>query len=288
MGFRSAKPLSGEPAGALNLRVGRRGGVTRPVTTSSRGVLRMMQPLYLDDSGQVTYMVMNPGGAYFGERYHYEIETLPGSSLLLTTQGATRIYKTPVQAAEQEMIFRLSAGSRLEYLPDQTIAYRNAAFKQFTQIVTPRDAQGFFSDVVTPGWDPDGTHFTYTDLHLRLELLEETTRGKVCVDNIRMRPHETGDLLTAVGYLEGGTHMGTVLITGPHIHGTYEDDVAEIVNRASMERLGITSGTRHGISWLVVRAIGNSTDELRELILQVNEYDRSVTTGQGKLDVRRY
>lgn len=288
LGFRSARRVPDQPAGELELRVGRRGGVTRPVTTSHRGVLRMMQPLYLDDSGQVAYMVMNPGGAYFGEQYRFNIETLPEASLLLTTQGATRIYKTPVEAAQQEMFFRLGACSRLEYLPDQTIAYRNAAFTQLTEIVTTTDAQGFFSDVVTPGWDPQGTRFTYTDLHLRLELREESTGGKVCVDNIRMRPHETGDMLTGVGYLEGGTHMATVLVTGSHVQGDYEQRVAEIVEQAPVGRIGVTSGTRHEVSWLVVRAIGKSTDELRELILDVNEYDRSLTTGQARLDVRRY
>ncbi len=64
-GFRPA--VTGEVAGCLQLAVARHGRVTRPIKTESRGVMRLMRPLYLDDSGQVTYFIINPGGAYSGK-----------------------------------------------------------------------------------------------------------------------------------------------------------------------------------------------------------------------------
>jgi hypothetical protein len=38
----------------------------------------------------------------------------------------------------------------------------------------------------------------------------------------------------------------------------------------------------------MVRALADSTDELNDMILAVNQLDRSVTTGQSRLDLRRY
>lgn len=286
LGFRPAVPT--ETAGQLTLVVGRHGHRTRPVTTDSRGVLQLKQPMYLDGTGQLTYYLMNPGGAYFGERYQYDVEVRPGASLLLSTQGATRIYRTPLEPAVQESSYTLSAGSRLEFVPDQTIAYRNATYRQWTQVVASPDAQGFFSDIVTPGWDPKGAKFTYSDLHLRLEVRSDRERGTVCVDNVRIRPRSIGDAVRGVGYLEGRTHMGSVLVLGEHTRGDYHDGVQDVVDGLHRTRAGVTAGTRHGVSWLMIRALADSTDALNELVLATNEFDRSVTTGQSRLNLRRY
>ena len=57
LGFRPAPPR--DVAGSIRMSVARHGHRTAPVTTESFGVLRLMQPLYLDDSGQVTYIILN-------------------------------------------------------------------------------------------------------------------------------------------------------------------------------------------------------------------------------------
>lgn len=286
LGFRSAVPT--DTAGSLTLVVSHHGHRTRPVTTDSRGVLQLKQPMYLDDSGQLTYLLVNPGGAYFGERYCYTVEVGPQANLLLSTQGATRIYRTPLEPAVQESTFKLAAGSRLEYVPDQTIAYRHATYKQRTNVIAHPEAQAFLADVITPGWDPDGAKFTYSDVHLRLEVVSEGDSGLVCVDNLRIRPRSLGDAVHGVGHLEGRTHTGSVLVLGPHTRGDYRDGVQDVVEGVQRSTAGVTTGTRHGVSWLMVRALADSTDALNELILACNEFDRSVTTGQGRLDLRRY
>ncbi|HHX46707.1 MAG TPA: hypothetical protein GX718_04960, partial [Brevibacterium sp.] len=52
---------------------------------------------------------------------------------------------------------------------------------------------------------------------------------------------------------------------------------------------GTTRGSRHGVSWLMVRALANSTKELNDMLLDINELDREITgTGQSRLNLRRY
>ena len=76
-----------------------------------RGALRVLRPHYLDDSGQVCYVVVNPGGAYLGaDLYVIDVEVADGAKLLLTTQSATKIYRTPGSFAEQRMRLRLGRG----------------------------------------------------------------------------------------------------------------------------------------------------------------------------------
>lgn len=286
LGFR---PAVGKPeyAGTMNLSVALAGGRSQPVRTESEGVLRLMKPLYLDDSGQVAYFVVNPGGAYFSEACRMDVEVLSDANLLLSSQGATRVYRTPNGQAVQEAHFTVRSGARLEYVPEQLIAYRDADYRQMTTITMAPDAQVFVEEIVTPGWDPDGTPFTYTGVLLRMEV-RHVDGGLVCVDNVHVVPHEIGAAIDGLGYMEGASHMGNVLVLGAHVDEAYVDAVRDIVDASSVTKVGVTSGSRHGIPWTMVRALASSTDELNKLALTLNAHDRSVTTGQGRLHLRRY
>lgn len=286
LGFRAA--ASSAVAGDLELVVARAGTVTSPTHIRHQGVLRLMRPLYLDGSGQLTYVIVNPGGAYFGERYRLAIDVGPEAHLLLASQGATRIYRTPREPAQHSASFTLRTRSRLEYVPDQTIAYRDADYRQSTTVRAASDAQGFFGEVVTPGWDPDGERFTYTRMHLRFEVLTESDDRPVCIDNMLLQPSAIGHSIDGIGYLEGASHVGSVLLLGEHLTGTYADRVHDTVSGLELAKVGVTGGSRHGVCWLLVRALASSTDQLRTMILALNELDRAETTGQGRLDLRRY
>lgn len=288
LGFRPAAPAPDEVAGRLALSVARHGGRSHPVRTDSVGVLRLMKPLYLDDSGQVAFFVINPGGAYFGEACRMEVEVLPGANLLLASQGATRIHRTPADPAVQEASFTVRAGGRFEYVPDQTIAYRDADYRQTTSLTVAPDAQAFVGEIVTPGWDPDGVPFTYASMRLRLDVRDDDGR-LVCADNVRIVPASIGAAIDGVGFMEGHSHLGSVLMVGPQTADpAHTDAVRAITENYPSVRAGVTSGSRRGIAWAMLRALGSSTDALSTLIRDVNALDRSLTTGQGRLDLRRY
>lgn len=285
LGFRPATPVG--LAGSLSLSVAAQGHRTRPVRTDSVGFLRLMEPLYLDDSGQVTYIVVNPGGGYFGETYRLEVDVQPGASLLMSSQGATRIYRTPGDPAVQQAAFILGSGSRLEYVPDQAIPYRDADYRQTTTITVAADAQAFLGEILTPGWDPRGVPFTYAGMRLRIDVRRDVG-GLVCTDNVRLTPATIGPAIDGIGYLEGASHMGSILVLGAHTQGSYLDAVRSLAEDSGLPKVGVTTGSRHGISWLMARALAPSTDALNALILTINELDRSLTTGQARLDLRRY
>lgn len=287
LGYQAAPPVVG-PAGELSLVAGPAGGRTSPVRTESRGILRLMKPLYLDAFGQLTYIVVNPGGAYFGEVCRMEVKVEPGASLLLASQGATRIYRTPNEPAVQVAEFTVGAGARFEYMPEQTIAYRDADYRQITSLVVAEDAQAFIGEIVTPGWDPDGLPFTYTAMRLRLDV-RALGGGLVCSDNVRVVPGDLGEGISGIGHMEGESHMGSVLVVGPHAASSgFVDAVRSFVSGSGLARAGVTTGSRHGVSWLMVRALAGSTDALHTLVHGVNELDRAATTGQGRLHLRRY
>ena len=162
-----AEGLTGE----LRLRVAVRGGRSVAARQFHQGALRVLRPHYLDRSGQVSYTVINPGGAYFGaDRYGIEVDVEEDASLLLTTQSATKVYRTPQGPARQDMTLRLGPGAVLEYVPDQLIVYRGGSYLQDTRVVMDPSASVLLAEVITPGWSPTAEPFRYDRLGMRTEV----------------------------------------------------------------------------------------------------------------------
>ena len=116
-----------------------------------------MRPIYLDDTGQVCYFLINPGGGYVdGDTYRMEITVEEEAELLLTTQSATKVYRTPNKPVVQETELILKKNSVLEYIPDPLIGYRDASYKQKNVIRMEQGSTLIYSDMLTPGWSPEG------------------------------------------------------------------------------------------------------------------------------------
>lgn len=94
--------------GSLSLDLEDRKGKTVAKRVYFQGALKVMRPIYLDDSGQVCYYLLNPGGGYLdGDRYKLEFTADEGAKVTLTTQSATKVYKTPKSHAYQETTIHL-------------------------------------------------------------------------------------------------------------------------------------------------------------------------------------
>jgi urease accessory protein len=284
---RASVPAAGQESwrGELSLTVRPRNGRSVAVQQYHRGALRVLRPMYLDPTGQVTYVIVNPGGAYLDrDRYRIDVAVEDGAELMLTTQSATKVYRTPQDRAVQQVTIRLGKDSRLEYLPDQLIAYRGSRYRQDTRIEMDSTASLMLSEVVTPGWSPTGTPFLYTELRLRTDI---TMGGRpVVLDNLVLAPRDGARGMNRVGFLEGHTHVGSLLVVDPRV-----DDAAlgmarvRVATRAGHLVGGVTTLSVPG---LALRVLGTSTQEVDELILAVVDELRARWFGQPAVDLRKY
>ncbi|HEX2540314.1 MAG TPA: urease accessory protein UreD [Caldimonas sp.] len=88
------------------------------------GPLRVLRSLYPEGPGVChSVLVHPPGGIVGGDVLEVEVALGPGAHALLTTPGATRFYRSAGEPAEQSIGVRSAAGTRLEWLPLETIAY---------------------------------------------------------------------------------------------------------------------------------------------------------------------
>lgn len=249
----------------------------------------MLRPHYLDGSGQVCYVMVNPGGAYLGgDLFLIDVEVEAGAGLLLTTQSATKIYRTPESFAEQRMTVRLGEGARLELVPDPLIAYREASYRQVSHISLHPTSSLVMAEVITPGWSPDGAAFRYEELRLRNQIrIESDGSSKLLVlDNLLIRP-PLGEV-TGMGFMEGFSHLGSLIVVDPRVNQELADELdrtARDYDACSGVSLTISLA---GTTGLVMRSLSNSTQELNDLLGACTALLRKRWHGQEPLNLRKY
>jgi urease accessory protein len=109
--------------GSLALAYRRRGEQTI-VHDRHDGPLRVLRSLHPEGPGVChSVLVHPPGGIVGGDVLQLNVTLAAGAHALLTTPGAARFYRSAGASAEQSLEVHAEAGSRLEWLPLETLAY---------------------------------------------------------------------------------------------------------------------------------------------------------------------
>ncbi len=247
--------------GILNLDVEDRLGKTIARDVYFQGAFKLQRPIYHNNGVIPCYYILNPGGGYLdGDRYQMQIRLRDKAKLTLTTQSATKVYKTPHTQAYQETEIFLGKDSYLEYLPDPLIAYKDARYYQKDIVHMEQGATLLYADIITPGWSPDGHYFSYNTLRLKTEIYMD---NKLAVyDHIKLQPDEQP--LDVLGFMEEYTHLGTFIVIGEKANDTLIDRLYETIQEQ-------TGDMRAGISQLAipgftVRIMAHLTQDIERVI----------------------
>lgn len=252
--------------GTLRLDVEVRQGKTVAKNVYFQGALKVMRPVYHDESGQACYYILNPGGGYLdGDRYQLQFSLKEQAKLTLTTQSATKVYKTPKQHAYQETEIFLKKGSHLEYIPDPLIMYRQARYKQKNVIRMEKGATFIYSDIITPGWSPDGEQFSYDGLQLMNEIYMDDEL--VVYDHIKLNPAEQD--MKSIGFMEGYTHLGSMIVIGEKTNAELLDRLYHSMNHNEQEyKLGLSMLSVKGFT---IRVLANKTQTIERIFTECHQ-----------------
>lgn len=252
--------------GVLDLNVEERKGKTVAKNVYFQGAFKVMRPVYHDDTGQVCYYLLNPGGGYLdGDRYQMKVQLGEGAKLTLTTQGATKVYRTPKNYAYQESEFILKPGSYLEYIPDPLIAYQNAHFKHKNVIRMDQSATLLYSDIITPGWSPEGEHFSYKTIQLMNEIY--VNEELVVFDHINLKPSSQN--IKGLGFMEGYTHLGSMIVIGSGVDSSLLDRLYLAIENNTLDyKLGISALSVPGFT---IRMFAHSTQTIEKIFSNIHQ-----------------
>lgn len=278
--------------GELAVTIARRptgdGEQTRSVVAAQRhaGALRVLRPLYPDHSGQAGLTIVNPGGGYLGgDRYRLDVRLEEGAELLLTTQSATKIYRTPQGPAVSEQRIVLGKNARLEFVPDSVIAYRDASYHQHTTVDMDASSSLVLAEVVTHGWSPSGEPFGFDRVATSTRVVVD---GRLLVtDRLLIEPRLGGvNALTLGGY----SHLASLLVVDPRGDDEAVASLREVLG--VFDREGSDAGPLVGVTRLdgpgfMARILARSTPEAARLLHAAVDWMRATWHGQKPLSLRK-
>jgi len=160
------------------------GAATR-VHARHDGPLRLLKTLYPE--GQLiahAVLVHPPGGLVGGDRLDIDIDVQPGAHLLVTTPAATRFYRSIAGEAVQAVTARVAAGARLEWLPQETIAYSGCEGRNEVRLQLDEGASLIAGEVLVLGLPAAGLAFERGRMLQHLEVpCRWLDRGWLCADD---------------------------------------------------------------------------------------------------------
>lgn len=271
--------------GELRLRIGLRGRRSVVVDQFHAGALRILRAHYAGGSGHPVLTAINPGGAYLGgDEYAVQVGLETEASALLTTQSATKVYRTPQGPARAVQRIDLAPGARFESVPDPLIAYRGARYLQETEVDMAADATIALAETITHGWSPDGQPFQFDEVSLVTRVRIDGRLG--VVDNLLLRPGEGGVGPLALG---GRSHLASLLVVDRRADdGVLADLRLMLAEAFPAERGGLLVGvTRLAVPGFALRALCDSTAAAQAVLHAVINWLRAEWHGEAALELRK-
>ena len=212
-------------------------------------------------------------GLLAGDRYRFEWHLETNAVLRVTTQGATRAHPARGELAQIGTRLVLESGSRLFYLPESTVLYRDADLRVDTVAELAPGSLLVHLEVVAAGRIARGERFEFKGWESRFDA--RTDGAWLACGRQRCAPAELSPTLP--GAWSGFTHWGMLYALGSEV-GNEWLSVARGVGPVETGELGVPpelggSGGRCSASrvpgGVAVALLGNSAYGLRQSALGV-------------------
>lgn len=248
----------------LTLSAARDGAGATRVHARHDGPLRLLKTLYPEGPGIAhAVLVHPPGGLVGGDRLDLHIDVQAGAHLLLTTPAATRFYRSNAGEAAQVVQATVGEGARLEWLPQETLAYPDCIARNEVRLSLAAGASLFATEVLGLGLPAAGQAFDSGRLLQHLEVTGQwLDRGWLDAADKALLDGPCG--------LAGHRVLGTLVYAQTGTLG----DVDALLTRSRCLLEGVAcSGVTHLASprggLLLARVVGDEVEEVTLALRQV-------------------
>jgi urease accessory protein len=242
--------------GRAELRFTRRGRRTILQRCYTTLPARVIRPFYAEGGGRAYVFLLTPtGGMLGGDRLDVHIIAEPGAQVCLTTASATKVHPAADAPAEQSLFIELAPGSALEYLPEPTILFRAARWRQRTTVHRAPDSRLLLAEGWSAGRVARQEVFQFSHLETTLEVYTEAHLA--LFDRMRIDttiyPHQR------LGLWAGRPHLLTMYLLQEHPPSqtwlqTLRTDLADHPALAGVSRLEAAG--------VVVRLLGDEAEAI--------------------------
>lgn len=206
------------------------------------------------------------GGLTGGDKMRFALDLAPGAQATATTQTAERAYAASGGVAELEVDLKVGAGGALDWLPQETILFENAALTRRTKIALEGDARLLMVEMIVLGRVAMGETLHNAFLH-DTRMVSRDGRP-VLAEPLRLSAQTLARRGAAAG-LRGGRAIATLALVAPGA----EDALGPL--RAALPGQGYEAAASAWNGKCVARFIGADAAALRHGLA------RAITTLRG-------
>ena len=239
------------------------------------GPLRVLKSLHPEDGVCHSVLVHPPGGIVGGDELSIAIGVETGAHALVTTPGATRFYRSTGATAEQATTIDAAEGSRIEWLPLETIAYSGCEAINRTTCRLAPGAEMIGWDVTALGLPASSLPFVAGRFTQSIEL-----PGR-WLDRATTRADDTRLLDSPLGW-NGRRVLATMWFAsgGALAESSRDDLLGAARDIASAHALASSAGAtspQDGV--VVVRALADRVEPAMELLVRIWRAWRPIAWG---------
>lgn len=160
--------------GKLNLVYADRLNNTELIHSHQQAPLKVQRPFY-PEGAKICHSVIlhTAGGVVGGDRLSYNLHLQPQSEALITTAAASKIYRSNGLQARQNINIQIDAGACLEWLPQETIIFNGAIYRQDLRVELAPGASWLGWEITRFGRTARGEKFLQGEWRSHTEIWRE-------------------------------------------------------------------------------------------------------------------
>ncbi len=238
-------------------------GQTKLASAYSQAPLKIQRPFYPEGNTICHSVILHTaGGIVGGDRLCQDIHLQPQTQALITTPAASKIYRSNGQSGRQKIIIRIGDRGYLEYLPQETIVFNGAIFRQNLHIELGRQATWLAWEIIRFGRSARGEIFNQGEWRAYTEVWQQ---GKpLWIDRQWLPGNE--ELFFSLNGLAGKPVVGTLSWIGKPVTSTL---VQEVRNLWQPQKDSSEMGVTQLLQGLLCRYRGDSITEVKNWFIPV-------------------
>jgi urease accessory protein len=276
----SSKAVANQWEGTVTLHYDRVGDKTRLAKVWHQAPLKVQRPFYPEVPGIChTILIHTAGGMVGGDRLIYHLTLAPHTHAVVTTAAASKIYCAQNKITEQVIEIDIAEQAYLEWLPQETIVFNQAKFKQTLKVNLGAKATWLGWDIYRFGRTARGERFVEGDWRSHTEVW----RAGVPLWIDRQWLPASQQMIDHPHGLNQCSVVGTLAWMGQKVDRDFVQQVRELWTNLGLEgEIGVTR-VQQGF---ICRYRGQSTSEVRQWFTQVWNHVRFYALGHLACPVR--
>lgn len=262
--------------GSLNLIYANRTGTSQLVGERVGAPLKVQRPFYPEGPAVCHSVILHTaGGVVGGDRLCFDITLHPDTRALITTAAAGKIYRTNGLEARQTAQIKIAAGACLEWLPQETIVFNGAIYRQDLRVELEPGASVLIWEITRFGRSARGEQFLQGYWRSHTEIWQQ---GRpLWIDRQQLIGGE--ETLNSPHGLAGQPVVGSLAWIGEPVTPELVEKARSLRTPLSLDGSGFGGEAARGVhhqagatrltDGLLCRYRGNSTAEVRNWFIGV-------------------